>query len=153
MIQVLNRMSKVRVPESITNFIRKRTLSYDKVRLALKHNKYYVESSHPETLRTLLKDDIIRSARVHTRTVDNSAEAATFTTGKVPARVHSPSLGRNGAAGEKLTPPGAHRQPQTRTEPLIPIFSHRWSVLMRVKFLVFFTRDLVVNRVCDRPSF
>ena len=79
-------MSKVPVPESITNFIRERTLSYGKVKLVLKHNKYYVESSHPETLQTLLKDDVIRSARVHTQAVDNSIKAATFTTGKVPSK-------------------------------------------------------------------
>ena len=85
-IQVLNRMSKVPVPDSITNFIRERTLSYGKVKLVLKHNKYYVESSHPETLQALLKDDVIRSARVHTQAVDNSIKAATFTTGKVPAK-------------------------------------------------------------------
>ena len=84
--QVLNRMSKVPVPDSITNFIRERTLSYGKVKLVLKHNKYYVESGHPETLQTLLKDDVIRSARVHTQAVDNSIKAATFTTGKVPAK-------------------------------------------------------------------
>ena len=79
-------MSKVPVPESITNFIRERTLSYGKVKLVLKHNKYYVESSHPETLQTLLKDDVIRSARVHTQAIDTSIKAATFTTGKVPAK-------------------------------------------------------------------
>ena len=79
-------MSKVPVPDSITDFIRERTLSYGKVKLVLKHNKYYVESSHPETLQTLLKDDVIRSARVHTQAVDNSIKAATFTTGKVPAK-------------------------------------------------------------------
>ena len=60
-------MSKVPVPDPITNFIRERTLSYGKVKLVLKHNRYYVESSHPETLQTLLKDDVIRSARVHTQ--------------------------------------------------------------------------------------
>lgn len=79
-------MSKVPVPDAITNFIRERTLSYGKVKLVLKHNKYYVESSHPETLQTLLKDDVIRSARVHTQAVDNSIKAATFTTGKAPAK-------------------------------------------------------------------
>lgn len=79
-------MSKVPVPESITNFIRERTLSYGKVKLVLKHNKYYVESSHPETLQILLKDDVIRSARVHTQAIDNSIKAATFTTGKAPPK-------------------------------------------------------------------
>lgn len=100
--QVLNRMSKVPVPESITNFIRERTLSYGKVKLVLKHNKYYVESSHPETLQILLKDDVIRSARVHTQAVDNSIKAATFTTGKVPAK--GPLLIPGTKQGDKKKP-------------------------------------------------
>ncbi|GBE88264.1 DNA helicase [Sparassis latifolia] len=85
-IEVLNRLSKVPVPESIVSFIRERTLSYGKVKLVLKHNKYYVESSHPETLQVLLKDKIIREARVHTQPTDNSIKAATFTTSKAPVR-------------------------------------------------------------------
>ncbi|KAI9246244.1 P-loop containing nucleoside triphosphate hydrolase protein [Phascolomyces articulosus] len=63
-IEVLNRLSKVPVPESITQFIRQCTLSYGKVKLVLKHNRYYVESSHPETLQMLLKDQVISSGRI-----------------------------------------------------------------------------------------
>lgn len=74
------------VPESIISFIRERTLSYGKVKLVLKHNKYYVESSHPETLQVLLKDKVIREARVHTAPVDNSIKASTFTTAKAPVK-------------------------------------------------------------------
>lgn len=85
-IEVLNRLSKVPVPESITTFIRERTLSYGKVKLVLKHNKYYVESSHPETLQILLKDRVIREARVHSAPVDNSIKASTFTTAKAPVK-------------------------------------------------------------------
>ncbi|GJE94875.1 DNA helicase [Phanerochaete sordida] len=85
-IEVLNRLSKVPVPESITTFIRERTLSYGKVKLVLKHNKYFVESSHPETLQILLKDRIIREARVHSAVVDNSIKASTFTTAKAPVK-------------------------------------------------------------------
>lgn len=85
-IEVLNRLSKVPVPESIITFIRERTLSYGKVKLILKHNKYFVESSHPETLQTLLKDKVIRDARVHSQVVDNSIKAATFTTSKAPIK-------------------------------------------------------------------
>ncbi|RPD61177.1 DNA helicase [Lentinus tigrinus ALCF2SS1-7] len=85
-IEVLNRLSKVPVPESIVTFIRERTLSYGKVKLVLKHNKYYVESSHPETLQFLLKDRVIREARVHSERVDNSIRAATFTTSKAPVK-------------------------------------------------------------------
>ncbi|KAI0077872.1 DNA repair helicase rad25 [Panus rudis PR-1116 ss-1] len=85
-VEVLNRLSKVPVPESIITFIRERTLSYGKVKLVLKHNKYYVESSHPETLQILLKDKVIREARVHSQQIDNSIRAATFTTSKAPVK-------------------------------------------------------------------
>ncbi|KAI0671522.1 DNA helicase [Trametes maxima] len=85
-IEVLNRLSKVPVPDSIVDFIRERTLSFGKVKLVLKHNKYFVESSHPETLQVLLKDKIIREARVHSQAVDNSIRAATFTTSKAPVK-------------------------------------------------------------------
>ncbi|PFH53103.1 hypothetical protein AMATHDRAFT_138486 [Amanita thiersii Skay4041] len=85
-IEVLNRLSKVPVPESIVSFIRERTLSYGKVKLVLKHNKYYVESSHPETLQILLKDRVIREARIVSAPTDNSIRAATFTTTKAPVK-------------------------------------------------------------------
>lgn len=77
---------KVPVPDSIVSFIRERTLSYGKVKLVLKHNKYFVESSHPETLQVLLKDKLIREARVHSQPTDNSIKAATFTTSKAPVK-------------------------------------------------------------------
>lgn len=77
---------KVPVPESIVTFIRERTVSYGKVKLVLKHNKYFVESSHPETLQVLLKDKVIRDARVHSQPTDNSIKASTFTTSKAPVK-------------------------------------------------------------------
>ncbi|KAF8624516.1 hypothetical protein AX15_005828 [Amanita polypyramis BW_CC] len=85
-IEVLNRLSKVPVPDSIVSFIRDRTLSYGKVKLVLKHNKYYVESSHPETLQVLLKDRVIREARIVSMQTDNSIRGATFTTLKAPVK-------------------------------------------------------------------
>lgn len=39
------------------------TLSYGKVKLVLKHNKYFVESTHPEVLQKLLKDPVIQECR------------------------------------------------------------------------------------------
>ena len=74
------------MPESIIDFIRERTLSYGKVKLVLKHNKYFVESSHPETLQLLLKDKVIREARVISQQTDNSIKASTFTTAKAPVK-------------------------------------------------------------------
>lgn len=74
------------MPDSITSFIRERTLSYGKVKLVLKHNKYFVESSHPETLQLLLKDKVIREARIQTTQTDDSIKATTFTTAKAPVK-------------------------------------------------------------------
>lgn len=72
---------QVPVPESIVQFIRDCTVSYGKVKLVLKHNKYFVESGHPETLQHLLKDGTIRNARV---VPDGTAGA--LTTGKAPQK-------------------------------------------------------------------
>lgn len=67
-------------------YIRGCTLSYGKVKLVLKHNRYFVESSHPETLQLLLKDRTIRDARIITVQADTSIKAATFTTSKAPVK-------------------------------------------------------------------
>jgi DNA excision repair protein ERCC-3 len=56
------------------------------VKLVLKHNKYFVESSHPETLQKLLKDPLIRDARSQAPVTDTSIKASTFTTSKAPTR-------------------------------------------------------------------
>lgn len=63
-IEVLGRLSKVPVPESIIEFVKERTTSYGKVKLVLKHNRYFIESAHPGTLQFLLKDRVIREARM-----------------------------------------------------------------------------------------
>ncbi|KAG8932048.1 DNA repair helicase RAD25 [Tulasnella sp. 419] len=79
-IDVLNRLSKVPVPDSIVKFIRDCTVSYGKVKLVLKHNKYYVESTHPDTLQHLLRDPTIRSSRVVT---DPNSTSTTLSSGLV----------------------------------------------------------------------
>lgn len=63
-IEVLNRMSKVPVPDELCDFIRECTHSYGKVKMVLKQNKHFVESSDPETLRILLRDKVIAESRV-----------------------------------------------------------------------------------------
>ena len=55
------------------SFIRGCTLSYGKVKLVLKHNRYFVESSHPETLQFLLKDRVIREARLVSAPTDHTS--------------------------------------------------------------------------------
>ncbi|XP_017087581.2 general transcription and DNA repair factor IIH helicase/translocase subunit XPB [Drosophila bipectinata] len=63
-IEYLKRLSKTSIPEGILEFIRLCTLSYGKVKLVLKHNKYFIESPHPEVLQKLLKDPVIQKCRL-----------------------------------------------------------------------------------------
>ncbi|KAG5459661.1 MAG: P-loop containing nucleoside triphosphate hydrolase protein, partial [Olpidium bornovanus] len=63
-IDVLNRLSKVPIPQNVTQFIRQCTQSYGKVKLVLKHNHYYVESVDPDVLQMLLRDPEIGPHRV-----------------------------------------------------------------------------------------
>lgn len=63
-ISVLNRLSKVPVPKSIVKFINDCTISYGKIRLVLKHNRYFLESSQADVLQMLLKDPEIGPLRI-----------------------------------------------------------------------------------------
>lgn len=63
-IEVLNRLSKVPVPTAVLDFIKDYTASFGKIKLVLKQNRYFVESSHPDILRTLLRDEIVGEARI-----------------------------------------------------------------------------------------
>ncbi|PZC74438.1 hypothetical protein B5X24_HaOG207841 [Helicoverpa armigera] len=63
-IEYLQRLSKCAVPAGIIEFIQLCTLSYGKVKLVLKHNRYLVESKHVEVLQKLLKDPIIQQCRL-----------------------------------------------------------------------------------------
>ncbi|EJD02536.1 DNA repair helicase rad25 [Fomitiporia mediterranea MF3/22] len=85
-IEVLNRLSKVPVPDTIIDFIRERTMSYGKVKLVLKHNKYFIESSHPDTLQHLLKDPVIRGARVIPQNQPGDAVSVALMTSKAPSK-------------------------------------------------------------------
>ncbi|XP_065339367.1 general transcription and DNA repair factor IIH helicase subunit XPB isoform X2 [Cloeon dipterum] len=69
-IEYLKRLSKTTIPEGIMNFIKLCTLSYGKVKLVLKHNKYFVESQFPDVLQKLLKDPVIQECRLRHREED-----------------------------------------------------------------------------------
>jgi len=56
---------QIPVSDTIKNFIRDCTLSYGKVKLVLKHNRYFVESVYPDILQKLLKDPVILNAKVN----------------------------------------------------------------------------------------
>ncbi len=42
------------------------TLSYGKVKLVLKHNRYFVESRHSDVMQRLLKDSVIQGCVLNT---------------------------------------------------------------------------------------
>lgn len=63
-VEYLKRLSKTSVPEGIVQFIKLCTHSYGKVKLVLKKNRYFVESSFPEVMQTLLKDPVIQQTRL-----------------------------------------------------------------------------------------
>jgi DNA excision repair protein ERCC-3 len=75
-LQVLQRLSKNKLPGSVEKFIRDCTAKYGKAKLVLKHNKFYVESEFPMVLRELLRDPTIAQARV----VEEASSSSTTTT-------------------------------------------------------------------------
>ncbi|KAJ3221487.1 hypothetical protein HK099_003465 [Clydaea vesicula] len=72
-IDVLERFSKVKLPDEVTEFVKECTMSYGKVKLVLKHNRYFLESNYPEILRRLLQDDIIKQAYILPRENEDMA--------------------------------------------------------------------------------
>lgn len=63
-VEYLKRLSKTTIPEGIVEFIKLCTLSHGKVKLVLKHNRYFIESPHPDILQKLLKDPVIQQCRL-----------------------------------------------------------------------------------------
>ena len=63
-IEVLERLSKIPLPQKLRQQITEWTSSYGKIRLVLKHNRYFLESSVPDFLRRLLNDETIGPCRV-----------------------------------------------------------------------------------------
>ena len=82
------------VPGPVEAFIRDHTLSYGKIKLVLKRNRYFVESPHPEMLQLLLKDTTIRNARIVTPSSnDRGIQAASFTAIQSPSQTVQASSG------------------------------------------------------------
>ncbi|KAI6380882.1 DNA repair helicase RAD25 [Pyricularia grisea] len=63
-ISTLDRFLKTPLPDSMRDFIEVSTKSYGKVKLVLKNTQYFVESSDPNVLQILLKDEVIGPLRV-----------------------------------------------------------------------------------------
>ncbi|KAK1891595.1 General transcription and DNA repair factor IIH helicase subunit XPB [Dissostichus eleginoides] len=65
-VEYMQKLSKTSVPEGIIQFIKLCTVSYGKVKLVLKHNRYFVESAFPDVIQRLLQDTVIRECRLRT---------------------------------------------------------------------------------------
>lgn len=77
-IEYLRRLSKTTIPDGIIEFIKLCTVSYGKVKLVLKHNRYFVESPFPDVLQKLLKDNIIQQCRLR-RDVEDETDLSVVT--------------------------------------------------------------------------
>lgn len=60
-IEYLKRLSKTSIHENVLNFIKESTLTYGKVKLILRQNRYYVELKNEEVIKVLLGDSLIKS--------------------------------------------------------------------------------------------
>ncbi|KAL8711422.1 MAG: hypothetical protein Q9220_004080 [cf. Caloplaca sp. 1 TL-2023] len=65
----LNLLSKTPIPPEIKEFIVECTRAYGKVKLVLKHNRYFLETAEYDILKQLLQDEVINASRA------NSGEA------------------------------------------------------------------------------
>ncbi|KAF5288218.1 hypothetical protein FQA39_LY03986 [Lamprigera yunnana] len=98
--EYLKRLSKTSVPDGILEFIKLCTLSYGKVKLVLKHNKYFVESVYPEVLQKLLKDPVLQECRLR-RNVENEGEEEFIT--QVQEKQNAPAFGNKTVASGEQT--------------------------------------------------
>lgn len=108
-IEYLRRLCKTSLPDGIEEFIKLCTVSYGKVKLVLKHNKYYVESQNPDVIQRLLKDPLIQQCRYRPEIEDGSADqpiqetvksaSIQFNPGKTSNGI--PSVSQPGPSGEE----------------------------------------------------
>lgn len=63
-IEYLKRLSKTSIPENVLNFIKESTLTYGKVKLILKQNRYFIETRDEATLKMLLNDPVVKSVLI-----------------------------------------------------------------------------------------
>ena len=82
MINVLNKLSKTKIPKEIIDFINGSTTNYGKFKLVLKKNSNFVKSPYPEVLKTLLKDVVITRSKIQSSEVSDIRGGDMFTVSK-----------------------------------------------------------------------
>lgn len=63
-ISFLDRLCKTPLPAEVRDFVEQYTKSYGSIKLVLKHNRFFVESTDPSILQMLLKDEVIGPLRI-----------------------------------------------------------------------------------------
>ncbi|XP_064647287.1 general transcription and DNA repair factor IIH helicase subunit XPB-like [Lineus longissimus] len=114
-IEYLKRLSKTTLPNGIEEFIKLCTLSYGKVKLVLKHNRYFVESQFPEVLQKLLKDPVIQECRLKAGTgADGDLEESQLTA-KSALKINKPgpSTSADGTNGDETMNNGDSKPEET----------------------------------------
>lgn len=71
LIAEMRKLCKHKLPDVVVEMIEECTLSYGKVKLVLKHNRYFIESSHSDVVQTLLKDRVIQTCMLDETPDDN----------------------------------------------------------------------------------
>lgn len=101
--EYLRKLSKTGVPDGIIQFIKLCTVSYGKVKLVLKHNRYFVESSHPDVIQHLLQDPVIRECRL--RNSEGEATELITETFTSKSAIAKTAEGSGGPSTSRLTDP------------------------------------------------
>ncbi|KAK3171450.1 transcription factor TFIIH complex ERCC-3 subunit [Lepraria neglecta] len=95
-INFLDRLSKTPLPEEIRSFILECTQAFGKVKLVLKHNRYYLETPDNKVLQKLLQDEVISA--------QTTGETAGIITEKAPKMGGLVIPGTKDAAGVRQQP-------------------------------------------------
>ncbi|XP_027590632.2 general transcription and DNA repair factor IIH helicase subunit XPB [Pipra filicauda] len=98
--EYLQKLSKTGVPDGIIQFIKLCTVSYGKVKLVLKHNRYFVESTHPDVIQQLLQDHVIKDCRLrNAEGEETELITETFTSKSAIAKSSEGGLGPSTSQG------------------------------------------------------
>ncbi|MCJ1278956.1 transcription factor TFIIH complex ERCC-3 subunit [Puttea exsequens] len=95
-INFLDRLSKTPLPQEIRSFILECTQAFGKVKLVLKHNKYFLETPDNKVLQKLLRDEVIAA--------NKSGDTAGIITEKAPKLGGVVIPGTKDAAGARQQP-------------------------------------------------
>ncbi|XP_038044860.1 general transcription and DNA repair factor IIH helicase subunit XPB-like [Patiria miniata] len=120
-IEYLRRLSKTSIPDGIIEFIKLCTLSYGKLKLVLKHNRYFVESTHPDVLQRLLKDPVVQQCRLREDVDEDGQETkegflVSKLSGQSALKLNQPNANSTGTPGSSASQDGAEQNGEEKTE-------------------------------------